>query len=63
MTIDEVIKTITEVDGKISNIKEMIADYNVCKNDTSKTYLLTAIVKMTKGLTPNQSTIRSVPES
>ena len=63
MTIDEVTKTVNEFEGKISNIKEMITDYNICKNDTSKTYLLAAIVKMTKNLTSNQTTVRGIPES
>lgn len=63
MTLEEITKTITDIEGKIGNIKGMIEDYNVCKNDTSKTYLLAAIAKMTKSLTPNQPTVRSLPET
>lgn len=50
MTLDEVSKTLAEIDIKVGNIKEMIADYNVCKNETSKQYLLAAISKLTESL-------------
>lgn len=50
MTLDEISKTLADIDVKVSNIKEMITDYNVCKNDTSKQYLLAAISKLTEPL-------------
>ena len=50
MTLEEITKTITDVEGKVDNIKEMIADYNTCKNETSKQYLLAAISKLTDSL-------------
>ena len=50
MTLDEISKTLADIDVKVSNIKEMITDYNVCKNDTSKQYLLAAISKLTDSL-------------
>ncbi len=50
MTLDEISKTLADIDVKVSNIKEMIADYSVCKNDTSKQYLLAAISKLTEPL-------------
>lgn len=50
MTLEEITKTIAEVEGKVGNIKEMIADYNACKNDTSKQYLLAAISKLTDSI-------------
>ena len=36
MTLEEITKTIADVEGKVDNIKGMIADYNACKNETSK---------------------------
>ena len=31
MTLEEITKTIADVEGKVDNIKGMIADYNACK--------------------------------
>ena len=50
MTLEEITKTIADVEGKVDNIKGMNADYNACKNETSKQYLLAAISKLTDSL-------------
>ena len=50
MTLEEITKTIADVEGKVDNIKGMIADYNACKNERSKQYLLAAISKLTDSL-------------
>lgn len=50
MTLEEITKTIADVEGKVDNIKGMITDYNACKNETSKQYLLAAISKLTDSL-------------
>ena len=50
MTLEEITKTIADVEGKVDNIKGMIADYNACKNEISKQYLLAAISKLTDSL-------------
>lgn len=45
MEINEVQTIIADAEKKIANLKEMIVDYDACKNETAKSILLAAISK------------------
>jgi hypothetical protein len=55
MEINEVQTIIADTEKKIANLKEMIDDYNVCKNETAKSVLLAAISKYAGFLKPQQT--------
>lgn len=57
MDINEVQTIIADAEKKIVNLKEMIDDYNACKNETAKSVLLAAISKYA-GFLKLQQTIR-----
>ena len=52
MDIPEIETLLTSTENQIKNIREMIADYSVIKNETSKQYLLAAINKFANQLKP-----------
>lgn len=45
MEFAEIQTIITDTEKKITNLKEMMVDYNACKNETAKSILLAAISK------------------
>mgnify|MGYP003500964991 CR=1 FL=1 len=55
MEINEVQTIIADTEKKIANLKEMIDDYNVCKNETAKSVLLAAISKYASQFKPQQT--------
>lgn len=55
MEINEVQTIIADTEKKIANLKEMIEDYNVCKNETTKSVLLAAISKYAILFKPQQT--------
>ena len=58
MEIPQIVKALDEILSKVNEIKEMIVDFDNCKNQTSKQYLLAAINKMTAAIIPSNSAIR-----
>ena len=58
MEINEVQTIIADAEKKIANLKEMIVDYDACKNETAKSVLLAAISKYAGFLKSQQTIIR-----
>jgi hypothetical protein len=52
MEILEIEKLLSDAETRIVNLKEMIEDFKVCKNETSKQYLNAAINKLVTEFKP-----------
>lgn len=52
MTLEEIENVLKLVDTKIATIKDIIADYNVCNSQQSKTILLAAAGKLVAEFKP-----------
>lgn len=63
MNINSVKEKMEKMQLLITNIKQMIEDYEACKSDTSKKVLEAAICKVAKPLDYNDMTPRESPLS
>lgn len=63
MNINSVKEKTEKMQLLITNIKQMIEDYEACKSDTSKKVLEAAIYKVAKPLDYNDTTPRESPLS
>lgn len=63
MNIDNINGKMEKMQLLITNIKQMIEDYEACKSDTSKKVLEAAICKVAKPLDCDTSTVRESPLS
>lgn len=54
MELSEITQIIEEFEKKLKIIKDMLADYNVCNSDLSKSILQAAITKYVSQLTQQQ---------
>ena len=58
MEINEVKAIVQEVEGKVNDLKSILADYEVCKSAKSKMYLLAAMYKFATELSGNTQTAK-----
>ena len=58
MEINEVKAIVQEVEGKVNDLKSILADYEACKSAKSKMYLLAATSKFATELAGNTQTAR-----
>ena len=58
MEINDVKAIVQEVEGKVNDLKSILADYEVCKSAKSKMYLLAAMYKFATELSGNTQTAK-----